>query len=331
MTAALRLATVFVAIASVGVSGQSPRWEDLYREARGHVQRLEWKLAEDKLLRAIKSGPPSGRDVIRSGVFGGRDDYFPEYFLGVVYLNTARPAEALVQFQIARKRGLNPKESGFTQIDSLEARANAAAEEAKRNAAQDLRQQFGSALEQAQRLLKEGRFDEAEPLARQARSLGVNNQLADGVLQNIARGRAAARLQERLAKSPPLAELRALLNEYADAGVPLDDLRSRIAAAEADDVRVRAERDSMLEFFSGNYQRAAALLTEAERTTPLSARGFFYRACSIAALATRGRSPNQAQLREARRDYALAAQRPEAFSKDEAYISPKILRLLRGE
>ena len=120
-------------------------------------------------------------------------------------------------------------------------------------------------------------------------------------------------------------------SEYADAGVPLDDLRSRIALAEADEVRARAERDSMLEFFSGNYQRAAALLTEAERTTPLSARGFFYRACSIAALATRGRSPNQAQLREARRDYALAAQRPEAFSKDEAYISPKILRLLRGE
>ena len=237
----------------------------------------------------------------------------------------------MAQFQVARKRGLNPKENDLRRIDTLEARAAAAAEEIKRATAQNLGQQFRTAIEQAQRLLKEGRYDDAEPLARQARTLGVNNQLAEGVLQNIAQGRAAARLEEQLAKSPTLPQLRALLNEYADAGVPLEDLRRRLATAEADDIRSRAERGSMLEFFGGNYQRAVVLLNEAEKTVSLSARGSFYRACSIAALATRGRLPNEAQLREARRHYAIAAQQPAAFSKDEAYISPKILRLLRGQ
>src|SRR5688572_26453700 len=83
--------SVCVALAA-DVAAQSPRpWNDLYREARGHVQRQEWKPAEEKLLAAMKAGPPSGRGKIRGGLFN-KDDYFPEFYLGVIMVNTGRPA-----------------------------------------------------------------------------------------------------------------------------------------------------------------------------------------------------------------------------------------------
>ena len=39
---------------------------------------------------------------------------------------------------------------------------------------------------------------------------------------------------------------------------------------------------------------------------------------------------NQAQLREARRAYTLAAQQPAEFKSDLRWVSPRILQLLQG-
>ena len=70
-----------------------------------HVQQREWKPAEEKLLTAIGAGPPSGRGVVRR--LRDREDYFPEFYLGIVYLNTNRVGAALAQFQLARKNDVN--------------------------------------------------------------------------------------------------------------------------------------------------------------------------------------------------------------------------------
>jgi hypothetical protein len=86
----------------------------------------------------------------------------------------------------------------------------------------------------------------------------------------------------------------------------------------------------MIAFFEGNYQRSMSALAEAEKKTTLSARGHFYRACSLASLATRGKVTNEAQLREARRHYAIAAQNAAEFSRDLRFISPRLLELLRS-
>ena len=95
-------------------------------------------------------------------------------------------------------------------------------------------------------------------------------------------------------------------------------------------MRARGERASMIEYYSGNYQKALSAITDAEKSAPLSARGYFYRACILASLATRGKTMNQGQLREARRFYTLAAQQPAAFKDDLRYVSPRILQLLQG-
>ena len=80
----------------------------------------------------------------------------------------------------------------------------------------------------------------------------------------------------------------------------------------------------------GIYVEDAIDRAEAEKMAPLSARGNFYRAVILASLATRGKTTNQGQLREARRFYTLAAQQPDAFKGDLRYVSPRILELLRG-
>jgi hypothetical protein len=337
MTRTRHFAIACLLLASASLAAQNTGkavWDDLYREAIRHVRSQEWRLAEQKLLESRKTGPPSGRGVIRRGLLG-RDDYFPEFYLGVVYLNTGRAAQAIPQFQTARQRGLNPKEGEFRQIDEFEARANALVEAEKRNtpAAPDPREQFKTAFGNAQKLFAEGRLEEAEASARQARGLNVDNAAVDAFLAKLGASRVSQRLQQALRGNPGLAELRKLLAEYEGTGVPLDELKRRIAAAEAAEataVRARGERTGMIEFYTGNYQKALGAIAEAEKSAPLSARGNFYRAVILASLATRGKTMNQGQLREARRFYSLAAQQPDAFKNDLRYVSPRILELLRG-
>ena len=330
---ARRLALVLVLLlASLPVSAQQKvDWQDLYRQAITHVQRREWKPAEDKLLAAIKAGPKSGRGVIRR--FMDRDDYYPEFYLGVVYLNTGRVGAALVQFQLARKNDVNTRASDFRQLGDLEGRARSILEAESRKVEKEKANPsatFKTFMDRAQRALGEGRFDEAESAARQARDLNVDNAAADALVQNIERTKHSAALQQELAKSPNLAELRRLRTEYEGKGVSLDEVIRLIAAGEAVEARARGERTGMIEFYAGNYQKSVAALAEAEKAAPLSARGHFYRACSLASLATRGKTISQNQLRDARRAYATAAEQADQFKSDLRFVSPRLIQLLKG-
>jgi tetratricopeptide (TPR) repeat protein len=337
VTRTRRLAVVCLLMASATLAAQDTGksdYDDLYRDAVRHVRNREWRQAEEKLVESRRKGPESGRGVIRRGLLG-RDDYFPEFYLGVVYLNTNRPALALPQFQTARQRGINPKESEFRQIDEFEIRANAMIEAEKRNAppAPDPREQFKTFFGQAQRALNEGRYDDAEAAAKQARSLNVDNAAVDAFVLKLGMVRGNSRLQQQLRGNPSLPELRKLLSEYEGPGVSVEEIRRRITASEAGEAtaaRARGERASMVEYYLGNYQKALSAIADAEKSAPLSARGYFYRACILASLATRGKTMNQAQLREARRYYTLAAQQPAAFKDDLRYVSPRILQLLQG-
>jgi tetratricopeptide (TPR) repeat protein len=326
------LAIVLVTLVSLPLAAQQKvDWADLYRQAIGHVQRREWKPAEDKLLVAMKAGPKSGRGVIRR--FMDRDDYFPEFYLGVVYLNTNRVGAALVQFELARKNDVNTRAGDFRQLADLEKRARSILEADSRKAETEKPNpsaQFKTFMDRAQRAFSEGRYDEAEGAARQARDLNVDNAAADTFVQNVERAKHSAALQQELAKSPSLAELRRLRTEYEGKGVSLDEVIRLIAAGEAIEARARGERTGMIEFYAGNYQKSIAAIAEAEKAAPLSARGHFYRACSLASLATRGKTVSQTQLREARRAYAQAAEQADQFKNDLRFVSPRLIQLLKG-
>lgn len=331
MPTLLSLLIVWLAATAPGAAQARREWQDLYRDAIDHVAKGEWKQAEDKLTTAQKAGPPSGRDVIRRGVFA-RQDYFPEYYLGIVYLNTERAIQAETQFKVARARGLDPREKEFAQLPGLEARAASLAKaEREKAAAPDPKQVFRQQIESARAAIADGRFDDAERIARQARASNVDNAAADDMLVNVTRGRANARVQAALKGTPGLAELRRLLSEYGNAGINLDEVVRRIEGLEAAERRNVAERAAMVSFYSGNYGQSLNALTEAEKSgAGLSARGQFYRAVALASQATRGKSTNQNLLREARKAWAAANERPDDFKADLRYISPRILQLLRG-
>jgi tetratricopeptide (TPR) repeat protein len=314
------------------LTAQSNRdWQDLYREAIAHVAKRDWKPAEDKLLAAKKAGPPSGRGQIKR-TFGRDSDYFPEFYLGVVYLNTGRFADAQVQFQIARTRKIDIGEREFQQLPDFEARANEFAEaEAKKRAVIEPKQRYRGFMDQAQKFLAEGRYDDAETAARQARGLNVENGPADDLLRNITRSRANARVQALLKGSPSLQELRRMLSEYEGTGASLDEVRRRIDAMETVERRATAERAGMIAYFNGSYTQAISALAEAEKAGALTPRGHFYRALTLASLATRGKVTNDNQLREARKAWAIAMQRADEFKVDLRYVSPQLLDALRGQ
>jgi hypothetical protein len=330
MTRILHLAVVGALLASPTLYGQD--YDDLYREAINHVRQREWQLAEQKLNQARKINPNSGRNVIRRGIMG-RSDYFPEFYLGVVYLNTGRAAESLQLFQLARQRGLNPNDNQFRQITELEKRATDIVEAAKRAAVPagpTPQEQFKTAFGLAQKFFGENRLDDAENAARQARAFNVDNVAVDGLVQKIENARINIRFQTQLKNARTLSDLRALRKEFENTVVRLDELERRITELEAVEARSRGERTGMIEYYTGNYQKALAAFVQAEQSAPLSARGNFYRACILASLAVRGKAIDQNQLREARRYYALAQQQPDTFKTDVRFVSPKLLELLKG-
>ena len=80
---------------------------------------------------------------------------------------------------------------------------------------------------------------------------------------------------------------------------------------------------------AANYQRSLQVLAQAEKLTPLTARGHFYRACSLAALASVTAAPDEVKrLSQALQSYRVAARAPDQFRQDLTYISPKLLELL---
>src|SRR5262245_13602084 len=73
---------------------QQQQWYQIYYDARELVKKQQWRAAEEKLQEAIRLNPNSGRNVQQGR---SRDDYFPEYYLGVVYLKTSRPDLAIAE------------------------------------------------------------------------------------------------------------------------------------------------------------------------------------------------------------------------------------------
>jgi hypothetical protein len=447
---------VLIIAAVDAVAARQRRWYELYDEAIRHVQQGQWNEAEQKLLQAVKSGPRSGRSVLRYGSL--RDDYFPEFYLGVIYLKTGKAQEALQQFEAARKANLNPQDSEFRLISDYEGEATKALARAAGPTtpptppapvpAPNYADQIAKLLTTGRAQLAQRNFDGAEQTATSARDLAVKQNLAtertqaEAFLREVTGGRIVARVEEALTRRDPQAarrELNALATALPEYRV--DGLRTRIEqletdirtanasavakqleealsaartqlvqgnfdaaaqrattardlaikqnlpaertraeallrevgaarlAARVDDAvkrrdaaaarreldavtssfpeynisnlrdavvalerQVRGEQlqlNAMRAYFNGSYQQALAVLAEAEKLNALTARGHFYRACSLAAQAAATAKPAEdKRVADAKRSYAAAARARSEFQQDLRYISPKIRRLL---
>lgn len=256
------------------------RWYDLYDQAIEHIRLGEFEQAETKLRQAQKAGPAPGRNVPRYGMFRG--PYFPDYYLGLVFLNTQRPTEALRHFQLARAQNIDSQAKEFRQIADYENQARTMEE----------------------RLAKANAIAPPQPKPVPAEPTAADPGRADNTAKPI---------------SPPPA-----------AAAPTGNPGVETAAIERERRRHNGEREAMQLFYSGQYGESVAVLNRIEREAGgrLSARGYFYRACALAAQALRSTRVNAKLIEQARIQYELAVREGQVPSADQRYVSPRILQAL---
>jgi hypothetical protein len=273
-----RRAVIVTAIAltiASGVAAQQ-RWFDLYDEAIEHVRLAEYEQAETKLRQAQKLGPAPGGSVPRYGMLRG--PFFPDFYLGLVFLNTQRPSEALKHFALARAQKINVADKQFRLIADYENQARTLEE----------------------RLAKANAITPPKPVPTDT---PVETARADN---------------PRAAPSAPA-------DPPAPANAGVDTV-----ALERERQRHNAEREAMQLFFGGQYGESVAVLNKAEREigARLTTRGYFYRACALAAQALRSTRIDTKLLEPARIQYALAVREGAVPPADRRYVSPRILQAL---
>lgn len=275
------LAPIVALCIAAAAAAQQQQWFELYDAAVVHVRQGEWQEAEAKLRQAQKLGPAPGRNVRRYGMMRG--NYFPDFYLAVVFLNTGRPTDALRHFALARAQKISAQDREFQTIGDMEKQA----------------------------AVDEKRFADAAAIAPPKPAV-----TAPAV---------PVETPSRTASTP------------TPPPAPIENTPRRDAAPAIDTAAVErqrrldtAERDAMRSFFTGNYRQAVDTLDKAEREIGLrlSARGYFYRACGLAAQALRGAKVDARLMETARRQYAEAIRDGAAAQDDRRYVSPRILQAL---
>ena len=210
-------------------------------------------------------------------------------------------------------------------IARKEAEARAAEQEREKRA-----ERRREALGHAQAAMAAGRFDEARRLASQAADAGASEAEVGDFRRRIASAEATQRAREAMARKD-WAHAETILQDAVRA-VP-DDASLRTLLQEvkrALDARpTPSERDALLAYYSGDYERAAALLESIRRTGQPSARALLHLACSHASLALLQPGDRQPGLQAARRAFKEALRADAAVASKAPWISPAVLEALR--
>ena len=322
-------ATVSIVVPEAEAQSSIQDWYQLYTSAKDDLKRQAWAEAEKKLLQAKQSGPSQGpRTLVRGGLIV---PFSADYYLGEAYMEQGRAREALAAFEAAGRQNLNVRTGEFARLG--ERRTTAVT-----RLTDDL-------IKTAQADVAKGDLGAARTKAQEARTLGGNATGVENLLAGIkaAEDRANTKNAESAKPgipgqtkeaTPPVApEPEPTAPPYEKPGTTTtpDDKKPGPVAGKGDPVRPPAVRGdalaeglAMRQFFSGNY--TAAIDTLAALTSP---RALYYKACSRAGLALLSGGRDAAMLSLARQEYRAASSGSTNFSRDEPYISPRVLQLLQ--
>ena len=300
------------------------------------VERRDWAAAEKLLTQAQTTGQkPSARAYTYGDTY---IRYFPDYYLGVVYLNTNRYREAEAAFaRFASQKLVTSKDPEYAPFErqSREATFN---------------RSFGEAVQ----LAAKGALDEANTRLAEARATRIDEGKVTALASDIQRRMDAS----RPATSPPTTTIADAVPPAntpapgpaatnlppAPATPPVNTVATKKPAASpraplvvpapkaAPDYGQPTSaptdlRDGLLAFFSNDYRRAVPLLENAARQSGASPRARAFLSCARVALVLTGGAGPQ-MLRQAREEFLAADLGSAMTAGDRRYVSPRVLEQL---
>jgi hypothetical protein len=208
----LPVKVLLISILLAGVASlAAAEWYDDYDEGVKAADSQNWATAEAKLKSALAHQAKQGKKV---RVYGTRFmKYIPSYYLGIVYMNTGRYAQALEQFSIVQNdrllTGSDPEFARMTgMIETAKSQGNTPPPkptgptpeqlEAKRN-----QQDAADLVEKTKGLLAQNKFEEAKKTLLAAKGKDPSNPSLDDLSRAIEEAQAR---QAKLAEEQKLAE-----------------------------------------------------------------------------------------------------------------------------
>lgn len=350
LAAAIAAATVALGAQANRANQAQLRWYDAYAQAERAIQKRDWATAERLLLQAQSSGTKPGRRVYKYGDSYG--PYFPDYYLGIVYLNTGRDREAEAAF--ARVRSQNVIGAKDPEYAALQRQSSEAT--------------FNRAMGEAVALNSKGDFTGARARAEEARGTGFDNAKATKLLQDITVQMAKATPPDTTpaptpppssSQTPPTSaanQTQIPVGSTPNAALPNQGVipppvtasprPSTVVSAPKTPLNpanrtfdrqppvippsTGALRNGLLAYFSGDYRGAIPLLTAAAEQAGASPRAAAFLACAKVGLVLTG-GGDVALLREARAAFQRADLRSTLSAADRRLISPRVLQQLETQ
>jgi len=295
-------------------------WYQAYADGKRAFDQKNWQAAVDSLEASKRAGAPKpGRKIPFYGdVY---DDFLPDYYLGMAYVNLKQYAQADRAFAAVRASGvIGPRDREYAQLEAQAtvARNGLQTQEVAQNTAAPAGTSAGAPAAAPPTAAIVPPPVQQQPPANAAVLPGAQGQPATT-------GLPPAQVPIQTSPRPPAAAGNAAANTKGPGTVPQVPRPSpAVADPSIPFDPATNEREAIRLYLSGQYADASNRLARAgSGATP---RELFYLACSRTALAILGQGGTPA-IDDAKSLVARAGS-PDQFAADRRYISPRVLRML---
>ena len=295
-------------------------WYQAYADGKRAFDQKNWQAAVDSLEASKRAGAPKpGRKIPFYGdVY---DDFLPDYYLGMAYVNLKQYAQADRAFAAVRASGvIGPRDREYAQLETQAtvARNGLQTQEVAQNTPASTGTSAGAPAAAPPTAAIVPPPVQQQPSANAAILPGAQGQPATT-------GLPPAQVPIQTSPRPPAAAGNAAANIKRPGTVPQVPRPSpAVADPSIPFDPATNEREAIRLYLSGQYADASNRLARAGAgATP---RELFYLACSRTALAILGQGGTPA-IDDAKSLVARAGS-PDQFAADRRYISPRVLRML---
>lgn len=332
--------TIIMYLIGIPATYAEEQWYEAYDQAIKAIAVKDWSTAESKLTVAKRLRLQPGKNIRTFGVH--RINFFPDYYLGVVYYNLGKKEEATVQFDLAEKSGtFQETDPEFLELQRMRESMSRPPVPPQQI---DKAERIARMLANAETFVNQGQLQAARSQLRSIQDIDPLNTSVLPLQSRIAKIENDLRTQVEKMRTP--SEI-ARMKETLEAGQKREpanklytELLGRLSQKEKTSIgeqeaKVTREleldekmRKAMLAFYSGNYGLSQDLLNQVSEQKKDSAKLYFYMGCTNAAMALLAQNEKRAQmLEQASRQFAQSRKIDPNFHYDERFISPRIISI----